>query len=232
MDYPAPSPPYLGPPFRNSGNGNKPIDRIVIHETQSATKAGGARAIAAFFRSPAARGSTQYVVDPDEVIQSGYDDLICWGAPPNSHSLHIEMCRVSSWDLSSWFGGKLPRGVREAEDEDKREDLDPGPARQFANVFRTLTPSYRRLLNRTARLTAELCLAYDVPPYWRTAAQLKAGQRGVTTHRQVSLAWGQSSHWDPGAWPRRAFMRRVRRYHRTLPAELAARQARARRRNV
>lgn len=222
MKYPAPSPDYIGPPSKHSGTGNKPIHRIVIHETQSPTKTGGARAIARFFQSPSAGGSTQYVVDPDEEIQAGYDDLICWGAPPNSHSLHVEMCAVSSTSLTKWFGGSLPRGVRETGEEDTREDLDPGPAVRFANIFRALTPSYRKLLDRTARLTAELCLAYDVPPYWRTAADLKAGRKGVTTHRQVSLAWGLSSHWDPGAWPRRAFMRRVRRYYRSLPKELAA----------
>lgn len=221
-DYPAPSPPYLGPPSKNSGHGNKPINRIVIHETQSATKAGGARAIADYFRSPAAGGSTQYIVDPEEEVQSGYDDLICWGAPPNGHSLHIEMCAYSSWNLTKWFGGKLPVGVREVGDEDQRQDLDPGPKRRFTNIFRTMTPSYRRLLRRTARLTAELCLAYDVPPYFVTAAGLRAGKRGVTTHRQVSLAWGQSVHWDPGAWPRRAFMRKTRHYYEVLPARRTA----------
>lgn len=219
--YPAPEPDYLGPPAHHSGTGNKPIYRIVIHETQSTTRHGAARSIAAYFRSQSAGGSTQYVVDPDEEIQAGYDDLICWGAPPNPHSLHVEMCSISSWDLRKWFGGTLPRGVRETRDEDTREDLDPGPGKRYANIFRTLTPSYRKMLDRTARLTAELCLAYDVPPYWRTARDLQAGRRGVTSHRQVSLAWRQSVHWDPGAWPRRAFMRRVRKYVRQIRQEAA-----------
>lgn len=222
-DYPVPSPDYRGPPSKNSGYGNKPIHRIVIHETQSSTRRGAARSIADYFRSSAAGGSTQYVVDPDEAIQSGYDDLICWGAPPNPHSLHIEMCAVSSWNLSKWFGGKLPAGVREVDDEDRREDLDPGPAKRFLNIFRTMTPAYRKMLDRTARLTAELCLHYGIPPYFRKAGELRDGRHGVTTHRQVSLAWGQSSHWDPGAWPRRAFMRRVRRYYDVLPKRLEQR---------
>lgn len=78
--------------------------------------------------------------------------------------------------------------------------------------------AHQRLLQRTARLTAELCLAYDVPPWWRPAWQLRLGMRGVTTHAQVSNAWGQSSHWDPGAWPRRRFMRLVRRNIKAIKA--------------
>lgn len=222
--YPAPNPVYLGPPAHHSGTGNKPIFRVVIHETQSTTKSGAAREIAAYFRSPAAGGSTQYIVDPDEEVQSGYDDLICWGAPPNEHSLHIEMCSISSWSLSKWFGGKLPKGVVEEGDEDRRQDLDPGPAVRYVNIFRTLTPNYRKMLDRAARLTAELCLAYDVPVVYRNAAALRAGRHGITTHRQVSLAWAETSHWDPGAWPRRAFMRRVRHHVELLKTEQAAKR--------
>ena len=40
-----------------------------------------------------------------------------------------------------------------------------------------------------------------------TAQATAGGQKGWTTHRQVSLAFGQSSHWDPGFWPRRMFGR-------------------------
>ena len=64
---------------------------------------------------------------------------------------------------------------------------------------------------RAARLTAQLCLAYGVRPWFVGRIGLRLGRTGVTTHNEVSQAFGQSSHWDPGAWPRRKFMRAVRR---------------------
>lgn len=76
--------------------------------------------------------------------------------------------------------------------------------------------NHQQLLHRAALLTAQLCLAYGVPPYFRPSWQLRAGMRGVTTHNMVSKAWGQSTHWDPGAWPRRKFMRLVRRNVRQI----------------
>jgi N-acetylmuramoyl-L-alanine amidase CwlA len=78
------------------------------------------------------------------------------------------------------------------------------------NLARWLTRPHRRLRHRTVRLVAELCLAYGIPPYYRGVKARLAGEHGVTTHRVMSLAYKRSTHWDPGAWPRRAFMRAVR----------------------
>lgn len=68
-----------------------------------------------------------------------------------------------------------------------------------------------RLERRTARLVAELCLAYDIRPYFVGALALKLGVKGITTHAEMSKAFKASTHWDPGAWRRYRFMRRVRR---------------------
>lgn len=70
------------------------------------------------------------------------------------------------------------------------------------------------MLTRAAELTALLCVAYDVPPWFVDVEDLRRGARGVTTHAAVSRAFGQSAHWDPGAWPRRKFLRMVRRRYR------------------
>lgn len=85
-----------------------------------------------------------------------------------------------------------------------------------SSLARWNDPEHRALFARTARLVAELCLAYDVPPYYRSSTALRLRRRGVTTHRQVSLAFAQSDHWDPGAWPRYKFMREVRRQIRQI----------------
>jgi N-acetylmuramoyl-L-alanine amidase CwlA len=89
-----PNPRYLGPAFRTSAGANKPPTRVVIHSTVSPCKPGGAEQIAAYFRSPAAGGSAHYVVDPDEVVQVVFDSVIAWHAPPNAHSIGIEMCDI------------------------------------------------------------------------------------------------------------------------------------------
>lgn len=86
------------------------------------------------------------------------------------------------------------------------------------NLKRWNDAEHRLMFRRAARLVAELCLAYDVPPYYAGAVSLKLGRRGVTTHAQVSKAWRQSTHWDPGAWPRVKFMREVRRQVKLIKA--------------
>jgi endonuclease/exonuclease/phosphatase family metal-dependent hydrolase len=180
--YPAPTPPFLGPAAHTSGFGNKPIDRIVIHSTVSACVPGGARQIAAYFRSPSAGGSAHYIVDPGEVVQSVYDDGIAWHAPPNQHSIGIEMC-------------DMPDGKSAARWDDA---------------------NHKAMLDRTAQLTAELCLAYDVSARFLTVDDLKAGRKGITTHNNVSQAFHQSTHWDPGAWPQDEFMRLVHKHIREI----------------
>jgi N-acetylmuramoyl-L-alanine amidase-like protein len=171
-----PSPPYLGPPFRDSGSGNKPIHRVVIHCTVSPCEPGGARNIAAYFRSRSAGGSAHYVVDPAETVQAAYDSLVCWHSPPNSHSLGIELCDPMTGSGRRW--------------KDRR---------------------HQDMLGRAAKLTAQLCLAYDVPIRRLDPADLRAGKHGICGHDDVSDAFKQSSHWDPGpAFPWAQFMVMVR----------------------
>lgn len=76
--------------------------------------------------------------------------------------------------------------------------------------MRWIEPNHRAMLRRTINLTAELCLAYNVPAVFLSPRMLRAGRHGITTHNNVSKAFHQSSHWDPGVWPRRLFMREVR----------------------
>lgn len=82
----------------------------------------------------------------------------------------------------------------------------------LTNVARWLTPNQIKMRRRTQRLVAELCLAYDIPARFLTVDRLVAGERGITTHNNMSRAYKRSTHWDPGAWPKRLFMRGVRRH--------------------
>lgn len=195
MRFNPPSPEYLGPPTKFSEGQNKPIRRIVIHCTVSPCVEGGAERIAAYFRSQGAGGSAHYVVDPGKVVQSAYDSVIAWHAPPNKGSLGVELC-----DPMPTHGGREVQLDRWADE------------------------AHQRMLRRAERLVARLCLAYDVPIKRLFAEDLLSGALGIPGHVDVSRAFEQSSHWDPGAgfpWPE--FMRGVRVQAEKIRARKAAR---------
>lgn len=184
-DAPPPAPPVIGGiPANHSGQGNHPITRVVIHSAVMDCRPGAAQLLASWNRAGKTGGSWHYAVDPAETIQCSYDRFVCWHAPPNTHSIGIEMAD-----------------------------------RPATSSLRWLLPAQRRMLRRTARLTAELCLAYDLPLVFLGPAQLAAGRKGITTHAMVSETWNQSSHWDPGGWPRAKFMRMVRKHAQRLQEE-------------
>ena len=187
--FPPPTPPVVGGiPAHHSGEDNHPINRVVIHSAVMPCVPGAARKLAAWNASGQTNGSWHYAVDPVEVIQCSFDRFECWHAPPNGHSIGIEMADMPS----------------------------------TISAIRWCWRDQQRMLRRTARLTAELCLAYDLPLVFLGPAQLRAGRKGITTHAMVSETWGQSSHWDPGAWPRKRFMRLVRKHAAKLQGAAAS----------
>lgn len=79
---------------------------------------------------------------------------------------------------------------------------------------------HQAMLKRGAELVAQLCLAYDIPIQRIDATDLKLGRKGICGHDDVSDAFHQSSHWDPGpAFPWEDFMGMVRRAARGLSAK-------------
>lgn len=190
------SPPVVGgDPALNSGKANKPVNRVVIHSAVMPCEPGRARQLARMNQLGSTGGSWHYATDPDETIQCSWDSWVCWHAPPNLHSLGIEM--------ADWPAPR-PTGLSKRAMWNARA------------VWRWAREPHRKMLARTARLTAELCVVYELPPVFLTRRKLLAGRRGVTTHNNVSRAWNQSTHWDPGWWPRRRFMRAVRREVRRI----------------
>lgn len=190
---PAPSPVYIGPPNNHGDKGNKPIDLVVIHSGVVKCERGGARKLARYFKQTTRAASAHYCVDPGEVIQGLFDSYVGYAAPPNRHKLHVEMCDNPGPIPAGGLFGKLAHKLRA--------------------TWRWRNPEQRLMLRRTARLTAQLCAAYGMPPRFRSPRALRAGARGVTTHDNVSKAFRQSTHWDPGFWPQLTFMRWVRADH-------------------
>lgn len=55
-----------------------------------------------------------------------------------------------------------------------------------------------RMLQLSAALTAWLCKRFTIPAQFIMADHLRRGARGITTHAEVSRAFGKSTHYDPG----------------------------------
>lgn len=69
----------------------------------------------------------------------------------------------------------------------------------------------RGMLAQAARLTADLCRRHSLPIAFVDAAGLLRGESGVTTHAEVTKAYRQSTHTDPGKnFPMTAFLELVR----------------------
>jgi len=56
----------------------------------------------------------------------------------------------------------------------------------------------QKMLKLSAGLAANICLRYSIPVAFVDAEGLKRGERGITTHAEVSKAFKKSTHWDPG----------------------------------
>ena len=73
--------------------------------------------------------------------------------------------------------------------------------------------AHEAMLHRAAALFADVCKRHALPLVYVDAAGLRAGHKGITTHHQVTLAFGQSTHTDPdkaGPFPLAHFMQLVR----------------------
>lgn len=88
------------------------------------------------------------------------------------------------------------------------EHCDPvaGPAARWSDA------NHSAMLRLSAETVARLCLAYDLPIRRVGPVGLRLGRRGITGHADVSKAWKQTTHTDPGAdFPWRLYLDLVQR---------------------
>jgi N-acetyl-anhydromuramyl-L-alanine amidase AmpD len=79
------------------------------------------------------------------------------------------------------------------------------------------------VLERAANLVADVCSRHAIPIRRVRAEGLRRGRRGITTHADVSRAFGRSDHWDPGpAFPFWRFLELVRRAGAPAPVSRPA----------
>lgn len=166
--------------IHDDGPGNLPPTRVVIHSTcpnmgyPAASAPGDAQATAVYFQNPNAGGSAHYVVDDATEVHCVADSHIAWHAPPNDRSIGIEICSE---------GGDYARDYSRAE---------------------WLSPAVWPAVLLAAARTAELCKRFGIPAVRVNATDLLNGAHGICGHVDVSQAWHQSTHTDPGPhfpWP-------------------------------
>ena len=57
----------------------------------------------------------------------------------------------------------------------------------------------RAMLNIAAPIIREWCEKYNIPKRFVNADALRRGESGITTHYEVTKAWGLTDHTDPGS---------------------------------
>lgn len=190
--YAPPAPPVVGGvPANHSGENNHPPQLVVVHSAVMDCRPGAARLLGEWNRDGTTGGSWHYAVDPEETIQCSWDRFVTWAAPPNRTSwggvLHIEMADRPT--PAPTVRGRALQKLR--------------------RTWRWRRREQQQMLQRTAHLVAQLCLAYDLPPRYVGPIAQRLGRKGWTTHAARTIAYRQSTHWDPGFWPRRKFGRLV-----------------------
>lgn len=76
-----------------------------------------------------------------------------------------------------------------------------------------LEPRAFAALRLDAKKVAEQALKLDIPRRWLKIAQIKAGERGIITHNDARLAFGGTTHTDPGpGFPYEIFMQMVQQF--------------------
>ena len=86
----------------------------------------------------------------------------------------------------------------------------------YAKWSAVIWKKHLNTLRRCAYKTALHCKLFGIPTQFLKAADLSAGKHGITTHREVSKAFG-GTHTDPGPfYPVPVVMWFVRRYYKQL----------------
>lgn len=148
--------------------------RVVIHATcpvvgyAKASASGTALSTAKYFASAAAGGSAHYIEDITDEQHSVPDNTQAYHAPPNARSIGIEICSE---------GGNYPQSYTRTE---------------------WLSPQVWPAVVRAAARTRELCQRFGIPMVKLNPTDLLAGKHGICGHVDVSQAWHQSTHSDPG----------------------------------
>lgn len=115
------------------------------------------------------------------------------GGPPAKSSAHI--C-VDSDSIVQCVKDSFVANAAPGANHDGIQIELAGYARQTRGEWRDKYSL--ALLSLAADAVAQYCLKYDIPAVRLTDQQLRAGNRGIVGHDQVSRVYQRSDHTDPG----------------------------------
>lgn len=156
------------------------------------------------------------------------------------HTMEAPQSAGRARQVAQWFAGpNAPEASAHFEVDDKEvirsvHDKDwawhAGPANPksigiehagYADKTDWTSAYSKSELENSAKLAALYCDKYGIPPVWLTAADLKAGKRGITGHVECNAAFeGGRGHFDPGAtFPREEYVRLVKSFTASAVAQ-------------
>lgn len=160
---------------------------IVIHSVESEATPGLAWSLANGWLQTQPV-SVHAIADPVECVRMVPIDTVayhCGGG--NSVSVGIEHTGKAAWTFQQWTSG------------DSHQDQKPGAFDALRNG---------------ARCVAEWCKALGIPRVWLTPAEAAAGARGLITHNTARLAFGGTTHTDPGpGFPYAIYLKMVQQFY-------------------
>lgn len=86
----------------------------------------------------------------------------------------------------------------------------------YAKWARATWLKHAKTIELCALWTAHYCINFDIPPVWLSPAKCKERRPGITSHRNVAIAFSLTDHSDPGNpkdnkfYPYDYFMRKVK----------------------
>ncbi|QGF20286.1 lysin A, N-acetylmuramoyl-L-alanine amidase domain [Gordonia phage Sixama] len=180
----------------NTANNTKQV--IVVHDTESGNAAGAL----SWMRSQQ-NGSYHVLVDTDgDVFRMVPDNRQSWSAAAKGNQIGLHICATgyASWRLKVRRFVMPGSIVKTGPYEKYAQNHDGICVRQTkarkANTVKWM--NHPAMLEQIARQVATWSAAYDIPLVSLTAAEVRAGKKGICGHNEISLAFRQSDHTDPG----------------------------------
>lgn len=152
----------------------RPKQLIVLHSMEADDKPDTAEAVGRFFAGLPATGkaSAHVGVDSDSDVRYVSDNDVAYGAPGANHNgLHLEQTGYARYNAGDWHQDRMVR-----------------------------------MLSRAADQCRAWVMQYDIPLRYVDASILSKHDPqnlpreawGITTHNEVSKAWHETNHSDPG----------------------------------
>lgn len=154
-----------------SPRSTKHLQAIYIHTTENDPSADANNVVD--YQLKTQSGSYHYMVDRRKLIFCNTDDWFTWSTAnaANSNGLHLA--------LVGWAA-------------------DPARKTKMLRADWLREESNHGTLTRAAWQIARWCKTHNIPAVLVDAKGLRAGVKGISTHDSSRLAWGVTTHWDPG----------------------------------